>query len=212
MSINCDVYLVHYESLIDRLVFMKDQFHRLGIVVKEIISSEPPHGWIKDDLSKRINKLSYFSNNSTKSVTRSEESLAWKHLLFLEKVAKGTIPCLLLEDDAILNENFVDEVNKILRINDWDIIFPGSGCNLRKPGNGLIRVSHPASKCTDSYIITPDAAKKLYSTMSSEINLAIDWELNYQMMIHDLNVFWLEPPIVRQGSQDGTWISSINFK
>ena len=214
MSINCDVYLVHYEPLKDRLSFMKDQFDRLGIQVKEVIMSEPPDGWISDRLSDRKIKLEKFHNYSLSSVTKAEASLAWKHLLFLKKASEGNRSALVLEDDAILSDNFVEVVNSILENSDWDAVFPGSGCNLRKHGKGLIRVDHPASKCTDSYIVSANAAKALFSTMSLDggISLAIDWELNYQMMFHDLRVFWFEPSIVRQGSQDGTMRSSINGK
>lgn len=214
MSLNCDVYLVHYEPLIDRIDFMKSQFERLGINVKEIITSEPDSEWIKDDLANRQKKLEIFHNQETRAVTVAEQSLAWKHFLFIKKVSEGQRPGLVLEDDAIINDNFVEVINKIINTKGWDAVFPGSGCNLRKHGTGLVRVSHPASKCTDSYIVTVEAAKKLYSSMTSidGVSLAIDWELNYQMMINDLKVYWFEPPIVRQGSQDGTWRSSINGK
>jgi len=158
-------------------------------------------------------KLSYFGNNTSRSMNKAEISLAWKHVQFIKRAAESSRPCLVLEDDAILSNNFVEVINCLLeKSDDWDVIFPGSGCNLRKQGHGLIRVMHPASKCTDSYIVSTEAAKKLNSTLSKNIDLAIDWELNYQMMIHDLRVYWLEPPVVRQGSQDGTWYSSINNK
>lgn len=211
MSLKCDVYLVHYEPLKERLTFMQEQFERFGIKAN-VISTEPEAGWIKDEPEIRKIKQSKFQNNLSKSVSKAEESLAWKHYAFIEKASQGTQPALVLEDDAILDFDFVNVVNKIVVTNDWDVIFPGSGCNLRLSGQGLIRVPHPASKCTDSYILTPSSAKKLYSTMKNGVSLAIDWELNYQMMIHDLRVCWLEPPIVRQGSQDGTWTSSINGK
>ena len=214
MSLNCDVYLIHYEPLAERLVFMRRQLERLGINVKETISDEPKAGWIKDDPISRKEKLKRFHNHESKSISSAEESLAWKHFLFLKRVSEGERPGLVLEDDAILSDNFVDVVNNILVTKNWDAVFPGSGCNLRSNGRGLIRVQHPASKCTDAYIVTVDAAKKLYSTMSlvDGVSLAIDWELNYQLMINDLKVYWLEPPIVRQGSQDGTFYSSINGK
>lgn len=211
MSLNCDVYLVHYEPLTERLDFMRNQFDRLGIDA-EIISSEPCVDWVKDTPAIRQLKQSKFQNNVSRAVSRVEESLAWKHYLFIEKASKGNRPALVLEDDAVLSDNFVESTNQILATHGWDVVFPGSGCNLRCSQKGLVRVPHPASKCTDSYIVTVDAAKKLYSTMREGISLAIDWELNYQMMIHNFDVYWLEPPIVRQGSQDGTWTSAINGK
>ena len=37
----------------------------------------------------------------------------------------------------------------------------------------------------------------------------IDFELNYQLSLHDMNVYWWEPPIVQQGSQCGLHRSAI---
>ena len=213
MSINCSVYLVHYEPLLERLEFMTDQFCRLNIDSFKVISSEPPDSAVSADVEAVRKKLRYFHNNSPSCISKQEASLAWKHYEFIKLTSENSSgPSLVLEDDAILSDNFKEVVNHVLRDNVWDVVFLGSGCNLRKSGNGLIRVPHPASKCTDSYILTHSAAKKILSTLSFPIDLAIDWELNYQMMQHDLKVFWLEPPIVRQGSQDGTWYSSINNK
>jgi hypothetical protein len=208
MTLNCDVYLLHYAPLIDRLEFMKSQLKDIDY---KIISEEPPVGWIENNFEKRIFKMKNFGGNPHSSVTRAAESLAWKHYIFLLEASKSERPSLVLEDDAILSPNFFEIVNQILKTDGWDIVFPGSGCNLRAIGHGLIKKDHPASKCTDAYIVTPDTARKLSSTLS-EVHLPIDWELNYQMMFHGLNVYWHEPPIVRQGSQDGSFVSAINGK
>ena len=202
---------MHYKPLVERLDFMKNQFKKLSIDEYEIISEEPNEEWKLDRPQERARKLSHFGESS-RPMTNAEMSLAWKHFLFLKKASKSHRPSLVLEDDALLHDDFVAKINEILLSNEWDIVFPGSGCNLRKPGQGLIRVSHPASKCTDSYLVTPTSAKKLYSTMLESVDLAIDWELNYQMMFHDLRVHWHEPPIVMQMSQNGNWTSSINGK
>jgi GR25 family glycosyltransferase involved in LPS biosynthesis len=208
MTLNCDVYVVHYLPLADRLVFMDKQLKRLGIEYK-LITDEPDDNQYHDDPEVRRKKLSSFNNFNDKPLTKAEKSLIWKHQIFMNYAAQSNRPSLVLEDDAILLDNFVPTVNSFLDLADWDVIFPGSGCNLRVQGKGLIRMPHPASKCTDSYIVTPDAARKL---SIADVHLQIDWELAYQMMVNNLNVYWYEPPIVRQGSQDGSLVSSINGK
>jgi len=210
-SLNCMVFVAHYELLKERFDFMKSQLDKLGIIFK-FITQEPEENLFIDSSENRRAKRQIFGSFEDRSLTKAEKSLAWKHLLFLKEASQSSQPCMILEDDAILFDNFVDVVNQLLEMKDWDIIFPGSGCNLRLNGTGLIKVSHPASKCTDSYIVTPDIAKRLISTMEKSIDLAIDWELNYQMMLHNANVYWLEPPIVTQGSQCGIMRSSINGK
>jgi GR25 family glycosyltransferase involved in LPS biosynthesis len=211
MSINCDVYLINYKPLVDRLAFMKKQLDEKGITY-EVISDEPNPslGWARDDAEIRNKKTSPITSAKMKRMTEAEISLAWKHLIFFNIASSSKRKSLALEDDAILSEDFVDVINEILLDDSWDAVFPGSGCNLRCEGSGLIKVPHPASKCSDSYLVTPNAASKLYLSLKDNIDLAIDWELNYQMMYHNFSVCWYEPPIVRQGSQNGTFKSTVN--
>ncbi len=211
MSLNCNVFLAHYEPLIERLEFMKDQLQKHNIQFS-IISDEPEPSWFKDDINARFEKMKKFGASFKDQITWPNASLAWKHLIFLEHAMKSDRPSLILEDDALLSSNFVEVINKILEEKTWDVVFPGSGCNLRGRGHGLVHVQHPATKCTDAYLITPEAAQKVHSTMKLGIDFAIDWELNYQLMIHDLSVCWFEPPVVMQMSQNGQWQSSINGK
>lgn len=206
-----NVFVVHYSPLTERLHFMQNQLSRLGISYT-LITDEPHENWIVDDATRRHEKTKTFSGFMNKTVTKNETSLAWKHLVFIKHASMSNQPSLVLEDDAILSENFADVINDIVKTGGWDAVFPGSGCNLRLHDRGLIRVNHPASKCTDSYVLTPAAAKALLETMNESVDLPIDWELNFQMMHHDLKVFWLEPPVVIQGSQNGMMKSSINGK
>ena len=75
----------------------------------------------------------------------------------------------MLEDDVLFTDNFTEIFNKNLESTpeDWDYIFPGSGCDLRVPkakleeGKIAYLKNHPATKCTDSIIIKLDAAKIL---------------------------------------------------
>ena len=53
-----------------------------------------------------------------------------------------------------------------------------------------------------------EAAKKILSTIIP-FTFPIDFELNYQMELHDMNVYWWEPPLVAQGSQCGVFGSAI---
>ena len=211
MSLNCNVFLAHYTPLTSRLEFMKSQLQKHNIQFS-IISDEPDPSWFKDDINIRFEKMKKFHGPYKDKITWPNASLAWKHLIFLEHAMKSDRPSLIIEDDALFSDNFVETINKILEEKSWDLVFPGSGCNLRIEGSGLIQVQHPATKCTDAYLITPKAAQHVYSTMKSGIDFAIDWELNYQLMIHDLKVFWFEPPVVMQMSQNGQWQSSINGK
>ena len=123
---------------------------------------------------------------------------------------------LVLEDDAVFDKSFVNEFNMNLyrTPKDWDFIFIGSGCDLRvenrkiQEGKVAYLRDHPASKCTDSYVISIDSARKVLDTINP-FSFPIDFELNYQMALHNMNVYWWEPPLVRQGSQCGLYKSKI---
>ncbi len=120
--------------------------------------------------------------------------------------------CLIFEDDVILVDHFQTRFNSSLYETpiDWDLIFIGSGCNLRIPidklmvGQTAYKVDHPSSKCADSYCITLSAARRILSTIIP-FTFPIDFELNYQMKLHNMNVYWWEPPLVSQGSETGMY-------
>jgi len=114
------------------------------------------------------------------------------------------------EEDFINNFNF----NLMSTPNDWDLIFIGSGCNLRVPksrritGKIAYKKEHPASKCVDSYLINYSASDKIYNTIIP-FTLPIDFEINHHMRVHDMTVYWWEPPVITQGSQCGLYESEI---
>ena len=225
MSLNVDaVYVMHYRPLTERLEHLEKMMSANGIPFT-LFDMEPDDeldDYFVDDLEVRKAKFSLFPGNvPSKDVKTSEISLAYKHVKALEHmVSKGHSTALFLEDDAILCNNFSQIANEFVRStpDDWDMIFPGNGCNLRihpslvNQNQVAYRKDHPATKCTDSYFIKISAAKKLLKTIKP-FNIAIDWELNYQLKHHDFNVYWFEPFLVQQGSSGagtGIWETTIN--
>jgi GR25 family glycosyltransferase involved in LPS biosynthesis len=204
------VYMTHYSPLKDR----KSQMIKTLPFDMEWFEQEPQDEyWTKDEQS-------WASKAPTvpfKNISRSEVSLAHKHIEAYKDIVKNKYQkSLILEDDVMIVENFPTHFNNHLTKtpSDWDFIFIGSGCGLRipqhlqQPEQIAYRVAHPASKCTDSYCITYEAAQKILSTIIP-FTFPIDFELNYQMELHDMNVYWWEPPLVAQGSQCGVFGSAI---
>jgi hypothetical protein len=74
---------------------------------------------------------------------------------------------------------------------------------------GVFKVPHPATNCGEAYLMKSDVAKKVYEA-SVPFDLVSDWELAYQYYTLDLNVYWWVPPLVRQGSRDGTYVSALD--
>lgn len=218
--INVDkIIVLHYKPLVNRKTLFS-AFLKQHDLECSWIDREPK----KTD----IKKLYKFSEEDWKNKTQpenvaprklrdSEISLLFKHYLALKKIVREKInTTLLLEDDVLFTDNFTEIFNKNLESTpeDWDYIFPGSGCDLRVPkakleeGKIAYLKNHPATKCTDSIIIKLDAAKKILKTFNSW-TLPADWEYNYQLFKHDMNVYWWEPPVFVQGSQSGIYKSAI---
>ena len=224
MILNVDkVYVMHYRPLSERLTHIKKHLDEHSIEYS-LFDMEPTNDlddYFTDSFDLRKSKLSSFPGNlPQKAVKVSEISLAYKHVRAIEDMVDNNIErALFLEDDVILCESFSKIANTFIDStpNDWDMIFPGNGCNLRidssrlLPGKNAYKKSHPATKCTDSYFIKLSAAKKIISTIKP-FNIAIDWELNYQLLHHNLNVYWFEPFLVQQGSSGagvGIWQTAI---
>jgi len=225
MTLNVDiVYVMHYKPLGERLTHIKQmmQSQNIDFVVFDMEPEKDLDEYFIDSLDVRKQKFSLFPGNQpTKDVKRSEISLAYKHVKALEHMVENKYQkALFLEDDAILCNDFANVANHFVEQTpeDWDMIFPGNGCNLRihpskiRQNQVAYKKDHPATKCTDSYFIKLSAATKLLTTIKP-FNIAIDWELNYQLKHHDFNVYWFEPFLVQQGSSGagtGIWKTTIN--
>jgi len=121
---------------------------------------------------------------------------------------------LFLEDDVILHDNFNENFQSYLENtpSDWDAIYLGNGANL-KPSNIIkaqtaYKKQHPASRCTDTILMKTKTIQDLTSTWFP-FNLSADWELGYQHHLHNHNIYWWEPSLTSQGSQNGLFESSI---
>jgi hypothetical protein len=121
---------------------------------------------------------------------------------------------ILFEDDVILCDNFDIKFKQYLSEtpDDWDAIYFGSGANLKpqQTKNGQIAYlkSHPASRCADSIVLKNKTIQDLASTWFP-FNLISDWELGYQHFKHDHKVYWWEPSLVVQGSENGKFKSTL---
>lgn len=212
MSLEVDkVYMIHYTPLKER----KQRLLESIPFDMQWIESEPKHQYWNTDKKNWEEKV--IPHIPYRQLKESEISLAHKIIEALKDIVKnGYKRSLIFEDDVILIEDFVNTFNANLSATaqDWDFIFIGSGCNLRVPRNRLVegqvayKVPHPATKCTDSFCVTLEAAKKVLDTIIP-FTFPIDFELNYQLALHDMNVYWWEPPIVQQGSQCGLHRSAI---
>ena len=148
-----------------------------------------------------------------KALRQGQIAAAASHVDTLRTIAESGAPwSLVFEDDIVLAPDFRERFDEYFGAlpADADVVFIGSCLKLRikevEEGRHFYRKDHPASKCADSYLVTAAAAARIAQTIVPFV-LPIDWELNYQFKRHDLVVYWLEPPLVEQGSETGLFTS-----
>jgi len=220
------IFVLHYAKLTERKRHIIEQFKKHGITDYEFIEKFDKY-LITDDECPEFSR-DYINDR------RAELSLHLKHIyIYRLMVRENYDQVLIFEDDVILSEGFMPLLNLYMTQlpKDYDMLFIGDGCNLHIPismqtpnkyiyekclhetawgGNG-------AAKCTDSYIISNMCAKKICDYIDTlitavdtkKINLPADWWLNQVARELTLKVYWAEPTIVTQGSQNGTYYRSL---
>ena len=145
------------------------------------------------------------------------------HSYAYKQIAEFYEKALILEDDAILDNDFMQKFthyqNKLEP--SFDMLFIGSGCNLHIEPDKIVKDKNiyqkyhdpttwggaGSTRCVDSYLVSKKCAKKLcnyidkMNTSSLLISETDHW-LNKVCKKLDLLVYWAEPTIVSQGSEN----------
>ena len=205
------IFVAHYTKLTDRKASILRQFQEQGITNFEFVEL-----YDKDSLTPA--QLQMFADN----LKLSEISLFLKHIYMYHQISFKYDEALILEDDAILAPNFLATLNSYrtqLPAN-WGMLFIGNGCDLHVPkelqtaGQNIYeRGTDPlswggngASKCTDSYMISKACAKRFASHFHTKTPYQIDHWINDTARALKPSVFWAEPTIVTQGSENQTFL------
>ena len=118
---------------------------------------------------------------------------------------------VIFESDSYLRRDFVPRMNQILADlsgTEWDYVSLGEGVGTRPPGSNPSYYSeqkiYPAPhawafRCTDSMMFHPKFLKQLASTLLP-FRECLDWELNFQLALHQAKAIWVDPPVSEQGT------------
>lgn len=210
------IFVLHYTKLIDRKPHIISQFKKHNITDYEFIEK-----YDKEDLQDCDKSL--FDSR----IGDSWISIANKHMYAYKLISETCDNALIIEDDVILSDNFTKQLEYyMLQLpEDYDMLFIGNGCNLHIPNNMIVPDKHiyekclyptswggdGASRCSDSYIISNKCAKKLCDYVKNikyKINLHIDWWINVAARDNNFKVYWAEPTIVTQGTENGLFTSA----
>lgn len=200
------IFVCHYAKLTERKEHILKQFEKENITDFEFIEK-----FDKDEITEE--EASFFPPNHKKDIM----SLSLKHFFIYEEVLQKYDYALVFEDDVMLEDNFLEKLNKYIDElpEDYHMLYIGDGCSLHVPDDKRVdNVSvykMNGSRCTDSYVISKKGAEKLlqYKESGHSNEQAIDWWLNFAYRTLDLNYYWCEPTIVKQGSQNGLFVPSL---
>jgi len=124
-------------------------------------------------------------------------------------VERGYKVVMILESDVIFHDDFLSGLAdgmKQLEGRDWDFLSLTAGANLRprRPADDVARKWFPApgyyhTRTTDAMIFKVSMLERILGTLFPFAEV-LDWELNYQLSLHNSKSLWLDPPILHQES------------
>jgi len=206
------ILIVNVKSFTDRRIHIENELARFGLR-GELVLEHDAH-----EITPEMDEQHYLDNPE---LTFGHKSCGFKHIAILQRIVqRGWEHCLVLEDDAMLSKGFQRGVENALRELKRDyaetasVVYIGSGGNWYTPRSQRRagRFLYPARKgrFADSYIIgARAAAMRLDWIRNHKMDDAIDNE--FDRMDRDLGIqmLWLEPTVVEQGTKYGLFSSSL---
>ena len=121
------------------------------------------------------------------------------HVLEWESALQRGLPLLVvLEDDVILEENFVPELRAILNDlpSSWGLLHLNGCYKKLGPAFGHRVWQSQGGLCTHGYVISARAMRALLSSTAQKSNKPIDHMLDDEIMTGRLMAFHAEPPLI----------------
>ena len=127
---------------------------------------------------------------------------------------------VVLESDIWLRNNFIECLNDLLadlKEKDWDFVSLGEGVGTRPPNapksyysktKAYVPPHNWVYRCTDSMMFQLPYLQKLVKTFIPFREI-IDWEMNFQNILHNGKALWADPPLAEQGTCYSRYISSL---
>ena len=156
-----------------------------------------------------------------RGLSKGEISLALNFYSCVKDAVKNKYKTIItLESDIWLRENFVECLTDLLedvKHKSWDYISLGEGVGTRPPNAEKSYYSKTKAynpphnlvyRCTDSMMFQLPYLEKLVTTFIPFREI-IDWEMNYQNLLHKGIALWADPPLAEQGTCFARLISSL---
>lgn len=127
---------------------------------------------------------------------------------------------IILESDIWLRQNFVECLTDLLTDlegKEWDYVSLGEGIGTRPPDASKSYYSKTRAyvpphqfvyRCTDSMLFSLPFLEKLVKTFIPFKEI-IDWEMNFQNILHSGKALWADPPLAEQGTCFNRLVTSL---
>lgn len=203
------ILVINPRDFVERRQSIERQLQPLGLCYEFIHSYDA--GDVDADITKR-----YFQSAT---LSPGQQSCALKHLQALRLIVERKWQrALVLEDDALLIPRFLPELDEAIResarCESPHVLFIGSGGNqytprrLRVPGQRLYKSER--GRLGEAYVLGSQAARLRVEWIDRHgITLPIDNLFEQIDRERGIAMYWLEPPIVEQGSKNGHFRSVL---
>jgi glycosyl transferase, family 25 len=204
------IFVIHASKFIERGKLIRSQLNGLGLPFEFVLGFDAPA--ITDDVRQQ------FFRNST--LSPAQQSCALKHWQAHQLIVERKLDrALILEDDVILSPEFQTVFNRMM-LEDLAIVGPHVtflGCGGHyyvgpdEVRNGQLLYPRNQGKFADSYIISLAAATRRIDWIEAH-GIARPIDHLFEQIDRELGtpMFWLEPPIVEQGSHNGAFGSALD--
>lgn len=187
------IYIIHYKPLCERKRYITDFFQKNNITNYEFRSL-----YQREELTDEI-KNKYFKLNN---LNPAQICITIEHIETFREIANRCDDengwYLILEDDAIFCENFFDKLSYHLKNIPSDAEYLDIN-DYFKINHNNIWVRNNVTRTTSSYLIKKKTCEKLLNTIIP-FEKAIDHELNTQISIHDIKIYWISESLIHHGS------------
>lgn len=219
-------FICHYPKLKERIDYLLPKLHEIGFLDVNIINGMCRHQITKEHIQffsndeKIVNERkqkynlynpNYCSCNIFSDGFKTIIANFLTHIDIWKKISEQSDEyCLVLEDDAVVLNNFKEKWNLLLSEfpKDLDIAYLHEGCSLTventlhikpNPNQIFYNCSLKWSRTCCSYIISKQFAIKLLNDLYPLI-MSVDHEMNYLQKKLNANVYWTSPPLFQEGS------------
>ena len=157
------IFTIHYKKLTERKQDIITQLDKFGLHTEFVEQFD------RDILQNK--NLVIFDCNKLGRDGRASIAITLSHIYCFSKISISNVYnyALILEDDALLSDNFLDKLNNYITKlpENWDMLFIGDGCKLHiekhivTPDINIYKKclyptnwgGNGATRCTDSYLV-----------------------------------------------------------